>query len=69
MAKDDADIYATDNRRIPQNLMSVFNPGWFSKDDRVVWFTSYPYYRGKITQDTVKLINKILVVKFPYSRY
>ena len=47
-AKDDADIYTTDNGRIPQNLMRVGERDWFSKRDRVVKFTMYPVLQGEI---------------------
>ena len=52
MAKEDADIYTTDNRRIPQNLMKVFRPRWFSKDDRVMRYYLYEGTQGKKIQDT-----------------
>ena len=59
MAKEDADIYTTDNRRIPQNLMTVFNPRWFSKDDRVMKYCLYEAIQGK-KNSGYSLINKIL---------
>ena len=49
VTKDDADIYSTDNRRIPQNVMSaVVQQDWFSKQDRFVTLTMYPVFQGKI---------------------
>ena len=47
-AKDNPRIYATENKRIPLNSMSIHKMNWFSIQDRVVKYTTYPLLQGKI---------------------
>ena len=61
-ANEDASIYTTENRRIPQNLMGVGNVRWFSIQERTVAFTVHPALQGKVIRNiclSLKFGNKL----------
>ena len=49
--KGNVNIFKTENRRTPQNLMVVGSLGWVSAIERIVHYTMYPIQEGKILQD------------------
>ena len=60
--KDNANIYTTENRRIPQNLMRVGKADWFSIQERVLYYTMNPLLGGKLFRNFVNY--KILQFNF-----